>query len=109
MNFHDMRRVVASTVSNNLTPLMGAAALVFVIGVAPLAARGVADNCEPCQTLDLLECGVVLQTAIGNCCGMGSANANCNGAVDQYAVACDGGGGCLCGDWGDNCTPRNGD
>jgi hypothetical protein len=92
---------------------------VFVAGVAlalmtPSTTRAttrgsVSDTnyCSPCQELSDISCGVVLLSAIVHCCGSGGEGvATCSPPLDKYAVACEGGGGCLCGDWGDNCDPE---
>ena len=93
-------------------PLVGAVALLLIMAAprhtVQAAAATVFNVCSPCQDLDDLECGVVILNAITHCCGSGgSGNASCNTGLDPdaYAVACNGGGGCICGDWGDSCTP----
>jgi hypothetical protein len=88
---------------------LGALAFMAAVGGGPAAPPLHAENlCAPCQQLDDLECGVVLNHAIQNCCGYidGSGYAQCNTglAPDGYAVACNGGGGCICYEWGDNCS-----
>jgi hypothetical protein len=95
--------------------LFGAVAVLFMSATTPIRAEEASTStfnyCSPCQDLDDLECGVVLLNAISHCCGQGNGNASCNTGLspDAYAVACSGGGGCVCGDWGDNCTPREGE
>jgi hypothetical protein len=94
-----------------LAVLVAAIAVSFMQTVQPVGAVSAAhvelNACDPCQDLPGYQCGVVILNAITNCCGSGgSGNASCNEGLDPdaYAVACNGGGGCICGDWGDDCV-----
>jgi hypothetical protein len=94
-------------------PVVAAAVLACITAATPVASplavplAVLTNECAPCQTISNLECGIVLLNAISHCCGMGNGNASCNTGLDPdaYAVACEGGGGCICGEWGDNCDP----
>ena len=93
-----------------LAPIVAGVAVFLITSATPAAASerlpalSAANVCSPCQSLDDLQCGVVIVTAISHCCGMGNGNASCDSSDNKYHVTCNSGGSCTCGDWGDNCV-----
>ena len=96
-----------STTERLLAVAIAAVALFFISATTDVSAREMCvNNCTPCQAnLCGLECDIFQLVPISHCCGGGDGSTACNTGLepDGFAVACEGGGGCICDASGNNC------